>query len=247
MGSITTYYKSFLSSIYPIPVANLNLWLKSDAGITTVGSNVSQWMCQAPPAHTFTQSNSVLRPAYSLNAINGYPMLTFSTSVLVANNINSLDLNLDAWSFYFVVRTRPVQGIILGKQFSNAGEAGAYAIHPTTTRYRINYFDPTIKQVNVIKTPANSWETWTITINRTDAKMRLYLNGILSGTLSNTIDVNYNMINSSAAATIGCTASVLSNWRLSGDIAEMIGYNTLHSTTTQQSIELYLKNKYLHY
>ena len=247
MSIITTYYKSLLSSIYPIPIADLNLWLKSDAGITISGGNVSQWVCQAPPMHIFAQPSIGARPSYSLNALNGYPILIFGNSALISTNITSLDLDLHSWSFYFVVRARAAQGIILGKLFNNAGEGGAWAIHPTSTRYRINYFDPTLKQVNIIKTPNNTWETWTITIDRTDAKIRLYLNGILSGILPNTIDINYNMINSSAFASIGGSSALLSNWRLNGDIAEMIGYNTIHNTATQQSIELYLKNKYLHY
>ncbi len=60
-----------------IPTLNLQLWLKSDAGITLNGSTVSNWADQSGNGNNAIQNNSDRQPLLVNNGLNGKPILRF--------------------------------------------------------------------------------------------------------------------------------------------------------------------------
>ena len=75
---------SVASGVYtissPIPTTNLVMWLRADEDITLNGSNVSNWGDASGNNNAASQSNSSYQPAYVTNALNGLPVVRFSSS-----------------------------------------------------------------------------------------------------------------------------------------------------------------------
>ena len=66
-----------------VPTTGLSLWLRSDFGITSSSSQVSQWLDISGVAglsNDASQSNSSYQPILSSSALNGYPAVTFNGS-----------------------------------------------------------------------------------------------------------------------------------------------------------------------
>jgi len=76
----------------PLVLPNLQLWLRSDLGITLNGSNVSAWADQSGNGRDFTQAVAIAQPGYNASSgANGTPALTF----------NGTTQNLDGAGFGF--------------------------------------------------------------------------------------------------------------------------------------------------
>lgn len=61
----------------PIPSSGLQLWLKSDAGVTLNGSHVSRWADQSGNGNDAVQQTVYRQPLLRGNALNGKPVLHF--------------------------------------------------------------------------------------------------------------------------------------------------------------------------
>jgi hypothetical protein len=79
-STITTAYIQSDPNALPVPRTGLQLWLKSDFGPITTGSNVTQWsdLSGATVANNATQATSTKQPTLVTGAINGYPALRYA-------------------------------------------------------------------------------------------------------------------------------------------------------------------------
>ena len=64
---------------------NLLVWLRADAGLGLVGTNVVSWTDQSRNGFVFTAPTDARRPAWVTPVVNGLPALRFSSSQLVGN------------------------------------------------------------------------------------------------------------------------------------------------------------------
>jgi hypothetical protein len=61
----------------PASLTNLKLWVKSDTGITLVGSKVSAWADQSGNGNNLTQGTDANRPTFVSSQLNGYGTVQF--------------------------------------------------------------------------------------------------------------------------------------------------------------------------
>lgn len=90
----------------PTTSANLKLWLKADAGVTTTASGaVSEWDDQSGNGNNAVMSDETTAPVVASSAINGKPSLRFDgvDDFLTVANSDSIAIAGDIASF-FVVR-----------------------------------------------------------------------------------------------------------------------------------------------
>ena len=67
-----------LNSGADFPVVNLRTWLKSDSGVITSESGVSQWFDLSGHGNHASQDDSNIRPQWVDNEINGQPVIRFN-------------------------------------------------------------------------------------------------------------------------------------------------------------------------
>lgn len=90
----------------PNDIPNLELWLKSDTGVTTVSSAVSVWEDQSGNVRNATQTTASRRPDFIASGINSLPMVGFD-GVDTTGTFMSVDLSFLAatdLSIYSVLR-----------------------------------------------------------------------------------------------------------------------------------------------
>ncbi len=61
----------------PIPTADLQLWLKADAGVTLNGSKVSKWADQSGNSNDAIEQDGDRQPLLVANGLNGKPTIRF--------------------------------------------------------------------------------------------------------------------------------------------------------------------------
>jgi hypothetical protein len=80
----------------PASIPGLQLWLKADAGVTTVGGSVTLWADQSPNGNDVAEVIS--SPTFESNVINGLPSILFDGARLDGNDI------ITAKTIYAVVK-----------------------------------------------------------------------------------------------------------------------------------------------
>ena len=89
---IFLYFSIFTAfSQTPLSIPGLKLWLKSDAGITLNGSNISSWNDQSGNSNNTNQSDISQQPLFVSSVLNNLPALRFNgNNVLKGGTIPSL-------------------------------------------------------------------------------------------------------------------------------------------------------------
>ena len=201
--------------------ANLELWLKGDAGITESSNNVSAWADQSGNSYNFTDVGTSAY-TYDADGLNYNPEVVNSDgSDRRLANTNSISLQT-----VFLV-TDPDSPDASDNPFSEVGaDDEGIRIDATTT---------------------TNWDVPGSSSDFTDATGQGWLNGTSGTDPAHGNNPNILVVEAPASATIaggielGDTESSR-YWH--GSIAEIIGYNSTLSSTERQKIESYLAIKY---
>jgi len=247
MGDIThfsSYYKS-LSYVSPIPLANLKLWLKADAGITKDGSNyVSQWDDMSGNGNHAVQSTGGSQPLWVDNQLNGKPVLRFDG---IDDFMNSAISNVSNITIFCVVKSALTSAWVGGFSLYNTGSPLDYDINMGisiighASQNGKYWFTKDGANYTYNNGSITNYETIEIqSINNNT--IATYYNGI--GLQSYNIPAFFN-INSYV---IGArwVLSVI-NYYMSCDFSEIILYDDTLSAAQRQQVEQYLRTKYNHY
>jgi hypothetical protein len=243
-----------LSTIQALPSsANIQLWFEADAGVTTNGSgNVSTWADQSGNGNNATNLTVANEPLWIGNALNGKPVLRFDG---VNDELSSLnDVNLTNGLSIFIIAKNATR-----KNYNGLFRIGA-----------VPYTDPSDLEVywQAGTTDAGSGNA-IFTVNRCCGSSF----GALQGSDNRPAVGNYyvyDVVTSGSAGTqrvnavVGPSVSginvrplsankahlgigyggVSTSGLLSGDIAEVIVYNSALSTSDRNYVESYLADKY---
>lgn len=76
-STVTTAYIQIDPLVQNVPTGGLQVWFKADNGVTTSGSNVTDWQDMGPSKNNAAQATSSAQPTLTTNAINGHPTVTF--------------------------------------------------------------------------------------------------------------------------------------------------------------------------
>ncbi len=212
-----------------LPSDSLALWLRSDAGVVTSGSNVTQWTDQSgkgrnavPTLSSFPQYVSNVR----FNSNTGLSTPAFQT---FANKRGTMFVvtkctgGSGTFGFGTIVST-----------YVGAGVQWQTGVYASTASYA--WYDGTgSSNISITSSPINQWGIVTYDRNVNDS-LRLFKSGVLAGKL--------HIANNQPASNVFLIGYNSFSEFLNGDIAEIIVYNRSLSEAEIYQVNTYLANKY---
>ncbi|MBO7594480.1 MAG: hypothetical protein J6T12_05870, partial [Salinivirgaceae bacterium] len=206
----------------------LQLWLRADS-VELTDDHVSRWYDLSPNQYEIVQTDVAARPVVAENALNGQPALTFNGTSTFLTGGDILDLGMDSWTWFVVVKNVK-SGWIFSKTSSGAvpskyGHASSYFIYRNASN---------VTERNSFVLDANStlytcWENNVKSLQNT-----FYLNGLENSAVaiqSTDMQSNYDFL-------VGKGESYLK-----GQIFEIIAFNTVDSVL-RNKVNEYLVNRY---
>ncbi len=246
LTSGTTYYYQLVtdggsSSVYsfllgsPIPSSNLKLHLRSDAGVISSSSAVSEWNDLSGNGNNAVQSTSANQPTLVSNSMNGNPVIRF-------NGTNS-KLTLPT-SATLGIQSNPYEMFIVGKSSSSnvqfliacgATEQFEYHLNGSSGARFIPITSTYIDEGTAGAFTDGNAHIFSARASATGGAVRV--DGTDGGTSSGNI-----LSSNSGALQLGVRSD--GTYYLNGDIAEVILYNTNLSTSDRSTVEHYLADRY---
>jgi len=261
-------YSPSIAPFTPTSVAGCQLWLDAadSSTLTLSGSSVTQWNDKSGNQRNFNQPTSGSRPTYVSNGLNNYPIVRFASAFLSNVGFPLYASASSGMSFFAVFNTtnRNQQTAILAQMWNgtNFTETEIGFSYASGTGYSLtNYGSIGLHRGNgaVTQTASNAinsnvtyvYSAIASNTGSTPSSIGLFLNG----TQNTSIDFNTGMSNgfySPGSYPIFLNSVYLGarndrgpiNNYLAGDIAELILYNTVISSTQRQQIEGYLALKW---
>lgn len=211
---------------------SMRLWVKADAGVSTSGSDVTQWEDQSGRGNHFLAVSTGAEPTFTAAGIGDKPVLTFGGSAELESPFNESDFDASTFSL-FAVAAGYNTDVIFGK--SNLGSASTdrrkLELHANSYRAGtdVNSFNLTGGLVGPDQMMA--------IIGRSNIDHTYSVNNV---TLTTTTAVADSALNDGLARIGGLEGGE----RLSGNVAEILFYNTPLSDTERVEVECYLSDKY---
>jgi hypothetical protein len=244
-----------------IPLAHLNLWLKSDTGTVMNGTKVSRWMDQSGNGNDAVESDSSRQPLLINDALNGKPVVSFdgvNDRLGFTGSKRMLQISL----FIVFNNKSGATGTTAPGFVLTFGPGGPYSAnqHFAIKMRGMDNGDNDIiigtedhsdfvmfTGQNIAK--YNEWRNLSIIRDRTVSNTTLRWNGIdAPGTPSGSNFSIYVPLGDSTASGggIGSTDNFPDLGRVLAkcDIAEIIVYDTVLSNSERLTVEKYLSGKY---
>jgi hypothetical protein len=223
------------------------LWLKADAGVTTSGTNVTQWADQSGNGNNVTQATATNQPQLQADVFNGQPAIYFDGGSNFLNNTTQNPVTAGAARTVFVVL----------KSICTSDGNTPIAFRRTAPNHVLQSFPST----NFIYTDgSNSSNNSTVLATLFDTlKVKPTVLTYFSGGTGTKIQFKQNGVTqavsqpgsvSTETGAVGFTIgrredNPFSNFgQTEGWIAEIIVYNSQLNTTDIAAVENYLANKY---
>ncbi len=217
-----------------ISKTNLKLWLASDGGVETSGGKVSEWYDKSGNSNSATQSTSSNEPSYTSSAINSKPALSFDgpATYLTLPTATSLGIQNSDYEMFIVAKSSSTN-----LQFVEGGTPGNYELQlngglgarfiPSGS----NYLDEGSSNAYT------NGQAHIFDLKATSTKGIIRIDGVAGGyVLSNTQSADGGNLN------IGRRSN--GSYYFSGDVAEVIIYNTSLTSSQRLTIGNYLSQKY---
>lgn len=229
---LLAFFSTRAPSQSPIPTPGLRLWLRADAGVTQdQNGNISVWHDQSGLGNDGSQNSLENQPLLVENSVAGLPTAHFSGNQWL--NLPDLMNGATAGEIFLVLKTQedtPSQSsglMFLGNGYESYypfyADGQIYENFGSTVRYSVGNPSQPLDAYHIFDVSSQSGE-WVAQIN-----------GILQyRTLINTVYFPSNPLlghNSLYAAFLG-------------DIAEVLIYDRVLSSTERQTVEYYLGGKY---
>jgi hypothetical protein len=217
----------------PSSIGGLTAWLKADAGTstTTDGVGIATWSDQSGSANDATQATGAAQPLYKTAIQNGLPIVRFDKVQSRFFGMPTLAA-LTAGTVFIVVATATDPGSGDNTGLWKLGTSGDM-FFPFTDGIVYDDCGSTVRKTTVNPTPALT-------------AFHVYEVSSAAGAWTNWLDgaqlftTATNTVAFSATPTLGKTAAQF----FSGDIGELLIYNSALSAGNRQSVEAYLKAKW---
>jgi len=221
----------------PASIAGLQLWLKADA-ITGLndGDPVATWSDSSGNGRDATQSTPANRPTYKVNIVNGRPVVRFAAANSQSLNLPNFLTGFSAGEIFIVIKITndPTTGVGAGGLWEFGSDAAA-SHYCFTDGIIYDAFGTTARKTTVNPTP-------------TLAAWRLYNVSSAAGAWTSRLDTA--QLFTTGTNTVGWTTtpkfatSGAGAFFTDGDIAELILYSSVLSTTDRSSLSSHLSAKY---
>jgi hypothetical protein len=239
-SAVTTAFLEIDPTTSLVNRSNIALWLKANNGVTTSGSNVTQWQDMSTNANNAVQGTGANQPTFVASAANGKPAIAFNGSSQYLQ-LGSGFANFNTGASIFIV-TKPTAAATNARfiEFGNGATSNnVYLSEPTSTGVALNVYSGS--------TPSSVTASSGVTLNQYQlleavhngaASATLYTTGVQTaqGAINNITNVTRtaNLIGTNNAATIF----------FQGEIAEVIVYSRAVTASERANIESYLYARY---
>jgi len=239
------------------PTTNLVLWVMGEKGVTKNTSNsVSGWADQSGAGQQVTQSVSASQPTWQARALSGQPALQFDGGNDYLTVANSSAINSSGpYTAKTVAIVFKTGNNITNRQvlWEQGGSMRGLNLYLYDSKIYVNVWNvaetswgPTYASAPVT---ANTGYYVELIYDRAGNVVTGYLNGTSMGSISGVNDLNThadpNAIGRSSDGTrFHDNSTGWNNSYFSGQIAEILLYNTALGTNDRQVLEAYLDNKY---
>jgi hypothetical protein len=261
-GSNYVFYDTLatITEFSPSNIAGLSLWLKADAGVLDDGGaaainndSVGTWQDQSGNGFHVSQDTSGYYPVYKTGIVNGQPVIRFtSTSDTVLSHLSrpSPLTALDAADFtIFVVfaNTNDEENgtLISTKDSADGTENRVAMLADSRSANKVNTLIKASGTAYIATNDSDQGTSFRLSAAKLDgATLTAYHNGTAQAdteTISGTWTNEFFRI---GAQYYNSLAGNVYSVPLSGDIAEIIIYDSALSDPDRQSVESYLNSKY---
>lgn len=236
----------------PTGIPDLDLWLRSDLGVSTSGSNVTAWANQAPTGSSrdVAQGTASFQPTLQAAVLNGHSVVRFdgTDDGLISGNVDwtgvagctvfAVYKNATAPAVADQIVTKGTITVDNGFEFNAQSDQSQQLTIFTAGNY--NGRRPAANSC-----PAGTWRIGSATGDPTLTgadEIETWLHGVLQG--------------KDTAVAVGAVTSIAGNnpyavgyrqsglYYFDGDIAEIIVYTRVLSTAERRRVELYLARRY---
>ena len=245
-------YRSILAS-HALIKANIQLWLDaSDASTITLTSGaVSNWADKSGNAIDFAQGTATNRPIVQAAEKNGRDVIRFDgVDNYLIHNTSILLKNLAGSTIYMVHRLRSNTAsrrdlAVISNNTTSAVRLGIYTSLGTANKYVTSMRTTDGGAAQTTTSGNNSDTSWRVLIGSqiyTTANTAIFVNNVADGTNSSVSPSSNTSNTDSARATIGCGIALTMFADI--DVAEVLVYNTNHTTAQRAQVWRYLKAKW---
>lgn len=239
-SAVTSSFIQIDAATANVSRTGMAVWLKSDFGVLTSGSNVTDWTDLSGSGNTASQSNNSNRPALVMGAVNGLPTLTFNGSTQFLQSPAGL-ADFTAGASAFIV-TKPTSIVNNARFFDFGNGATNNNLYLSeTTANGTNLYSYTGSTASHVTSPAGvtagQYQIVEALHDGTGAAF-LYTNGVQGGQ-----GLVNNVTNVSRSGNYFGTDFAKALF-YSGEVAEVIIYNTVLTPAQRANVESYLAAKY---
>lgn len=211
----------------PLDVAGLQVWLKGEDLIGSDGASISSWVDASGNGNDATQPIGLNQPIKKISIVNGRDVVRFDG---LLSELDTLFNRTSLTSLFIVTQcSDPTSDGGGGRIF---GYGGNDSMGPFGTGTSWGYYQEGGGGVETLGGIPISWTIISLTEN--GATNSAYLNGVLAASFSS---INIQTAPLSFGMTLG-------GGHYSGDIAEVIVYDSVLSTLDRVRVESYLMDKY---
>lgn len=259
-----------LTPIDPQSLSSLALWLDaySASTITQVSGNVTQWLDKSANAIPFKQTTATMQPIYVTGALNGMPVVRFASvhavdglttgSVVetaifsssytlfvvcnptgsplnVANEYNTMPFSIQGWHTGPEFEGNPTLDFI---QYWNYYGGNEHSLpHPTGQIFSTTYYNVALNSPLEI--------TAAVTSGGGNMSMAVDYGGKAPSTTTYPANIT-NYVGSTVDVGAGCASCAVGSfqYRFKGDVAEVVAYSRVLSSSEIALIEAYLNAKW---
>ncbi len=235
----------------PSDIAGLQLWLAADSGAysdssgTTPcndGDAVAVWSDNSGNSRSFAQTNASAKPTYKTGIVNSKPVLRFDGSADFLYFTNNFTTNFTSACAFLVFKLRndPTTNTASAGFWNFGGQSGSVANHFVYTNGDIwDDFGTSVRRQ--VGNPAFNMTDWTLyNVETESANFTARINTTNQYTSGGVNTVAWE--NSESYVAIG--RSEVGSYFFDADVAELIIYNSVLSSSNRALVNGYLDTKY---
>lgn len=223
----------------PLPdaIPGLELWLKSDVLNQADGTNVQTWYDYGFYAYDAVQNTLSAQPKFYNNVLNGKPVVRFAGAQGMVSQASS---TLAAMTQFFV--HKPTSLSTSGTLRGSGQASGNHGLQVRVNGGRLDLLDANTALYGSAGTDISITQFNVSTFAATGGgTAQIYRNGIADGSFA--INTGYTT-GGPYTCSIGVHDVGVSSEFFAGDIAEVISYSRVLTTTERAQVHTYLQNKY---